>query len=244
MPDRTTIGGVMRAGLRGELPDRYDDFWTGPFRAELAPSLVPGVRVLDVGSGAEPTIPTDMRPEGTHYVGLDISKHELDRAPGGSYDETVVADLTGFVPALEGRFDLVVSFQVLEHVRPLDRAVENMRRYLRDGGAMVSRLSGGRSVSALLNRLIGHRGAMVLEGRLRGRDPASVFPAEYDRCTSVALRGMLSGWSEAKVIPQHTGALYFQFLRPLQALYLGYEEWAVRSGHDDAAVYYVLSARR
>ena len=226
------------------LPPRYDDFWLGPFRAELARHLRPGVRVLDVGSGAEPTIPPDERPEGTRYVGLDISRHELDRAPAGSYDETIVADLTELVPEHAESFDLVLSFQVLEHVRPLDRALDNMRRYARPGGAMVSRLSGGRSVSALLNRAVPHRVAVALERRLRGRDPESVFPAEYDRCTYSALTEMLRPWSEATVIPQYTGALYFKFLRPLQALYLAYEERVVRKDRKDAAVYYVLSARR
>ncbi|MEA2409167.1 MAG: hypothetical protein QOE69_3286 [Thermoleophilaceae bacterium] len=244
MTDEGTIGEVMRGGLRDELPRRYDDFWDGPFREELARHLRPGVRILDVGSGAVPTIPPEERPADTHYVGLDISQHELDRAPAGSYDHTVVADLTEVVPELCDDFDLVVSFQVLEHVRPLDRAIENMRRYLRPGGGMVSRLSGGRSVSALLNRAVPHRVAVALEVRLRGREPESVFPAEYDRCTHSALTEMLAPWSEANVIPQHTGAYYFKFLRPLQALYLGYEEWALRGDRKDVAVYYVLSARR
>jgi SAM-dependent methyltransferase len=244
MSEGQTIRDVMRAGLAGELPARYHDFWVGPFRSELARYLRPGVRVLDVGSGAEPTIAPEDRPEGTHYVGLDISMHELDRAPAGSYDEKVVTDLTELVPEFEESFDLVVSFQVLEHVRPLDAALENMRRYLRVGGGMVSRLSGGHSISALLNRAVPHRTAVWLESRLRARDPDSVFPAEYDRCTYSALGAMLAQWGEATVIPQHTGALYFRFLRPLEALYLGYEEWVVRQGRQDAAVYYVLSARR
>jgi SAM-dependent methyltransferase len=239
-----SIPEVMRSGLRGRLPERYDDFWEGPFRAELSRYLRPGARVLDVGSGAEPTIAPGERPEGTHYVGLDISQEELDRAPAGSYDETLVADLARNVPALEERFDLVVSFQVLEHVRPLDQALENMRRYLESGGGMVSRLSGGRSVSALLNRAVPHRAAIWLETTLRGRDPQSIFPAHYDRCTASELRDMLGSWSEARVIPQHTGALYFKFMPPLQALYLGYEEWAWRDRRHDVAVYYVLSARR
>jgi 2-polyprenyl-6-hydroxyphenyl methylase/3-demethylubiquinone-9 3-methyltransferase len=238
------IPAVMGRALEGELPPRYDDFWLGPFRAELRSHLRPGVRVLDVGSGAEPTIPPAERPEGTRYVGLDISRHELDRAPAGSYDDTVVADLTRTVSGLEEGFDLVVSFQVLEHVRPLGEALENMRRYLRPGGGMVSRLSGGRSVPALLNRAIPHPAAIWLEQSLRGRDPESVFPAHYDRCTYSALRELLAPWSEARVIPQHTGALYFKFLRPLQALYLGYEEWALRADRQDVAVYYVISARR
>jgi hypothetical protein len=58
---------------------------------------------------------------------------------------------------------------------------------------------------------------------LRRRDPKSVFPAHYDRCRYSELRGLLRQWSEPHVIPQPTGALYFELLRPLQAMYLGYE---------------------
>ena len=239
-----SIGNVMRRGLHGELPERYDDFWLAPFHAEIERHLRPGVRVLDVGSGAEPTIPPAKRPEGTRYVGLDIARAELDRAPSGSYDETIVADLTQRVPGLDESFDLVVSFQVLEHIRPLDEALANMRRYLEPGGAMVSRLSGGRSVSALLNRAVPHAAAVWLETKFRERDPQSIFPAHYDRCTSSELREMLGSWSEVRVIPQHTGALYFGFIPPLQALYLGYEEWAWRNRRNDVAVYYIVTARR
>src|ERR671915_321180 len=106
-----SIPDVMRSGLRGRLPERYDDFWEGPFRGELSRYLRLGARVLD-------------------------------------------------------------------HVRPLDKALENMRRYLEPGGGMVSRLSGGRSVSALLNRAVPHRAAIWLETTLRGRDPQSIFPAQ------------------------------------------------------------------
>jgi SAM-dependent methyltransferase len=239
-----TIRGAMRETLRGTLPARYDDFWKGPFRAELSRFLRPDGRILDVGSGAEPTIAPAKRPPGTHYVGLDISRAELDRAPPGSYDATVVADLRRRVPELEGAFDLVVSFQVLEHVKPLATAMENMRAYLEPGGGMVARLSGGRSVSALLNRLVPFRTAVWLEKTLRGRDPQSVFPAHYDRCTYSELAAMLRPWAEARIVPQHTGALYFKFSRPLQALYLGYEEWACRRGRHDLAVYYVVGATR
>jgi SAM-dependent methyltransferase len=235
---------TVRDALRGRLPSRYEDFWQGPFRHELDKVLVPGVRILDVGSGAEPTIQPGERPEGCEYVGLDISRHELDRAAPGSYDETVVADLTQRVPELEGRFDVVLSFQVLEHVAPLDAAVENMRAYLKPGGAMLARLSGGRSVSALLNRAVPFKVAVWLETKLRGRDPESIFPARYDRCTDSGLSGMLASWSGRTIVPQYTGALYFRFLRPLQALYLAFEQWVVRRDRRDLAVYYVVHATR
>jgi SAM-dependent methyltransferase len=239
-----SVRAVMRDALRGRLPRRYQAFWRGPFVAELDGAMRPGMEILDIGSGAEPTLAPAERPPGSRYVGLDISRHELDRAPAGSYDEVRVADVRERLPELAGRFDLIVSFQVLEHVKPLDVAIENMRSYLRPGGVMVHRLSGGWSVASLVNRAVPERLAAWLELRLRGRDPDSVFPATYDRCTHAGLEGMLGQFSSHRVVPQYTGALYFRFLRPLQALYLGFEEWTCRRDKRDLASYYVLSARR
>jgi SAM-dependent methyltransferase len=226
------------------LPPRYDDFWRGPFQHELDQVLRPGVRILDVGSGAEPTIAPADRPADCTYVGLDISRHELDRAPPGSYDEIVVADLTRPTPELEGGFDIVLSFQVLEHIKPLDAAMDNMRAFLKPGGAMLARLSGGKSLPALLNRAVPFKVAVWLETRLRDRDPESIFPARYDRCTYSGLSRMLAAWSRQTVVPQYTGALYFRFLAPLQALYLRFEEWVVKGDRRDLAVYYVIHATR
>ena len=59
----------------------------------------------------------------------------MEHAPEGSYDEMFVGDITKRVAELEGRFDLIICFQVLEHVKPLDDAIENLRCYLRPGGA-------------------------------------------------------------------------------------------------------------
>jgi SAM-dependent methyltransferase len=234
----------MRDALQGRLPPRYDDFWRGPFVAELDGVLRPGIQILDIGSGADPTLAPEERPPGSHYVGLDISLEELNRAPAGSYDETHVSDVRKRVPELSERFDVIVSFQVLEHVKPLDVAIANVRSYLRPGGLMVHRLSGGRSVFSLLNRAVPERAALWLEVRLRDREPDSVFPATYDRCTYTGLERMLEGFSSHRIVPQYTGALYFEFLRPLQALYLAFEEWTWRRGKRDLASYYVLSARR
>jgi SAM-dependent methyltransferase len=242
--DATPVRTVVRAALRGRLPRRYEGFWREPFLAELDGALRPGMEILDIGSGAEPTLCPDERPPESRYVGLDISRRELDRAPAGSYDESYVADVRESVPALAERFDLILSFQVLEHVKPLDVALERIRSYLRPGGLMVHRLSGGRSLPSLVNRALPERVAMALETRLRGRDPDSLFPATYDRCTYSQLERMLAGFSSHRIVPQYTGALYFRFLRPLQAAYLGFEEWTERRDKRDLASYYVISAVR
>ncbi len=110
--------------------------------------LEPGVRILDVGAGHSPTLATEERPEGCHYVGLDISRGELEAAPSGAYDELLAHDITKPL-APEEPFDVVLSWQVFEHLRPLDAAVENLRQALRPGGTLIAQLSGSFAVFAI-----------------------------------------------------------------------------------------------
>lgn len=226
------------------LPPRYTAGWYNLFEAKLLPVLSPRVRILDVGSGRQPALLRGRRPFACTYVGLDVSRSELEQAPAGSYDEIVEGDITIHDGSLDNRFDLVINWQLLEHVRRLAPATENMRMYLRGGGTMVSLLSGGRSPFALINRLIPHLAARRLMGLLLGRDLTSVFPAHYDHCHYSGLRRALARWSLASIEPLYRGASYFRFSATLQRTYLLYENWLERAGHIDYATHYLISATR
>jgi 2-polyprenyl-6-hydroxyphenyl methylase/3-demethylubiquinone-9 3-methyltransferase len=202
------------------------------------------LRILDVGSGRRPALAPADRPAGTHYVGLDLSAVELAAAPNGSYDETVAADLAQRVAGLEGQFDLALSWQVFEHVRPLDRALENLRAYLRPGGRMVAVLSGRFSINALVNVLVPSGLAVWLMRRLLGRDPDSVFSAHYDSCYASALTELLKSWSVAEVTPLFQGGAYFNFALPLRSVYFRYENWASRAGRANLATHYKIDSVR
>jgi len=226
------------------LPSRYREPWRAPFERRLADLIRPGMAILDIGSGRSPTVPLDRRPEGTHYVGLDLSAAELNAAPRGSYDEHWLADVTRHVPALDGRFDLVLSWQVLEHVKPLGPAFDNVRTYLRPGGVLLCQFSGTFSYFGLANRVIPDRLTAWLVDRFTERSCDSVFPAHYDRCWDGALRHILRPWSAAEIVPRYTGATYLRFLPPAQRLYLAYENWALRTGRRDLATHYIVQAVR
>jgi len=184
-----------------------------------------------------------MRPD-SGYVGLDISLNELRRAPRGSYDEFVAADVVETQEELRDRFDLIVSWQVLEHVKPLDAALDNLRSYLRPGGRMVALLSGSFSAFGLVNRVLPARAGVWAMERLLHRDPETVFPAHYDRCHHSGLVRVLGTWSRADVVPLYRGAVYFRFSRWLQAAYLAYENWASSACHRNLATHYLLDAQR
>ncbi|MDQ4138465.1 MAG: class I SAM-dependent methyltransferase [Actinomycetota bacterium] len=227
------------------LPDRYDHrAWQAPFFEALRPALEPGATILDIGSGRRPTLAQEERPPGCTYVGFDRSQAELDLAPAGSYDRTVVGDVQHGMAELESSFDLVISWQVLEHVRSLGAAVGTIRSYLRPGGLFVGLLSGKFALFGLANHLVPHRAAAWAMHRMLGRDPSSVFPAYYDRCWYSALTELGGSWSAFSVEPRHAGAAYLAFSPRLQRLYLSYEEWVIRTRRRNLATHYLLVGER
>jgi SAM-dependent methyltransferase len=239
--------GPLQAGLngfRGNLPPRYtEEAWDLPFRAAVSASLHPGISILDVGGGATPSLPPAERPAGCEYVGLDLSSAELARAPSGSYDRTVVGDITRHRPELRESFDLVVSWMVLEHVRPTAHALENIRSYLRPRGRMIAQFPGALSPAAIANRVLPHRLARWLLRRTQARRPETVFPAVYDQCTYSRLVALMADrWSSVEIRPLFTGAFYASFSPTLRAAYLAYEEWAYAGGRRDLAAYYLVEA--
>lgn len=207
-------------------------------------ALAEGMAILDIGAGRQPTLSPCRRPGGTHYVGLDVEASILEAAPPGSYDETIVADAESVLPNLVGRFDLIVSWQVLEHVRHMDRAASAFYEYARPGGWFVGMLSGRNAVYALANRILPARLGALTVARLRHRPLETVFQAHYDQCTDSGLRTAFSRFEDLHVIPQWHAADYFERFGPLQRLYLEYENWAAHGDHRDLATHYVVAARR
>jgi SAM-dependent methyltransferase len=226
------------------LPDRYHKNWRDSFDAAIEGQLKPGISILDVGSGRKAAIDPTLRPSDCHYVGLDISRSELEMAAPGSYDEMWVRDVVERVPELEGRFDLIVSWQVFEHIKPLDIALENLRTYLKPGGQLVAMMSGKFSAFGAINAVVpSGLGVWGMQKLLR-RDPDTVFPAHYHRCWDGALRRMLSSWQTAEIEGCYRGAGYFRFSGLLQRAYLAYENWAIRGDHRNLATHYVVTAYR
>jgi len=100
-------------------------------RRTLTSSIVEGRRVLEIGSR---DVNGSVRPwvEGLHpadYTGVDIE-------PGPRVD--VVCDATEVVDRFGAEsFDIVISTELLEHVRDWRRVVENMKTVLRPGGTLL-----------------------------------------------------------------------------------------------------------
>lgn len=228
------------------MPARYEVPWRSRFDDPVRERLAPGMSVIDIGSGRHPAVAVEERPESVDYVGLDLSLEELEAAGPGAYSETVAADATVFQPELAGRFDLALSWQVLEHVSDLEATIGNVRRYLKPGGSFVAMFSGAWSSFGVINRILPDRiGAKVVDRTMkRTENNIPVFPAHYDKCTARALRPVLADWSGAELIPEYHGAPYFDFLPPVKRVYLAFENLLERRRLENLATHYLLIAER
>lgn len=227
----------------GWLPARYDHRMQDVFLEHVDRLMRPGVRILDIGAGRAPTIPPADRPEGCRYVGTDIDPEELAAAPPGAYDLAIPADATKPLP-IDEQFDLILSWQVLEHVGSMQGALDACRDALAPGGTLVAMLSGAHAAFALLARVMPHRVRVMAMSRLLGSHEEEKFPTTYDACTDRELRDLLAGWSSAEVIPFYRGGSYFLFSRPLLRAYLAYENTLARRDARNWATHYLIVATR
>ena len=114
--------------------------------AYLAPSLEPGLDILDVGCGPG-TISVDLGARvgpGGSVVGIDASADVIDKAknllvdgahPNCSFEVADVYQL-GFP---DDHFDIVHAHQVLQHLTDPVRALREMRRVAKPGGIVAVR---------------------------------------------------------------------------------------------------------
>ena len=138
--------------------------------------------VLEVGSGANPTMSIDdVRRCGLHYVTSDIDETELAKADP-VYTTRCMDASQGDVPeSLLGAFDLVFSRMVNEHVRDGHRYHSNILRMLAPGGVAVHAFSTLYTVPFLVNYLMPVKLSQVLLELVSPRDAHQhgKFPAHY-----------------------------------------------------------------
>lgn len=244
LPLREEVADELPDVEAGRLPQRYGYPMQRVFAERLAPLLVPGVAILDVGAGRSPTVAPERRPAGSRYIGMDVARAELLAADPGAYDEWLVHDITEPVRSIEDRVDVVLSWQVLEHVASTPRAFEAMRRTLRPGGTLLAQVSGSFAFFSLSAHLLPHRARTMLMRRLLGAPPEMKFPTHYDRCWASAFERSLADWDAVEIIPFYRGAAYLRSLRPAQVGYLWYESAIARREIRNLATHYLVVARR
>jgi SAM-dependent methyltransferase len=124
-----------------------------------------GIRVLDVGSGARPSVGSEQRPDGCYYVRARCVRGRARARRRRAYDEVVVGDICSPLPCIKGRFDLVLSWQVLEHVPSMRAALATQHSALVSSGHMVAMFSGAWGLHSLAVPI---QGVMVRRASVMG----------------------------------------------------------------------------
>jgi len=133
-----------------------------------------GARVLDAGCGRQTVFVFG----GAHVTGLDSSAPAL--SANASLAERIVGDVESyhFVPS---SYDVILCWNVLEHLRRPEIAVANMAQALRPGGALVVGMPHVLSAKGLATKLTPFRFhrwiyRRVLGKPLAGTDGRAPFP--------------------------------------------------------------------
>jgi SAM-dependent methyltransferase len=120
---------AIRRSRRNPRPTQFDYLHVRRLNADLTSAFARVARgavdVLDVFCGSRPY--EDLLPDGSRCIGFDIDNH---------YG---VADVVGadFLPFEDASFDLVLCTEAFQYVPDPQAGVDELRRVLRPGGAVV-----------------------------------------------------------------------------------------------------------
>lgn len=108
------------------------------------------VRVLEAGGGSYTRIKID-RPQ--HFTVVDISPEQLER---NTYADTKILGDLHDRTLLKETYDLIVCWDVLEHLSDPALAFKNMAEHLADGGLLVVGCPNLYSIKGLVTRFTPH----------------------------------------------------------------------------------------
>ena len=179
-PSRSRLDVVPATQARAALQSVVDD-WTAEPRT---------IRVLDAGCGASTRV--DLPPEAI-VVGIDISVDQLRR--DRRLQRRLVGDIQSFDFAGE-QFDLIICWDVLEHLGDPDAAMRTLLGACAPGGLVIVAIPNRWSLKGLVTRITPFRAHRLfyhyLIGDRRARDGAAdQFPT-----------AMASGMSPARLVSQ------------------------------------------
>ncbi len=105
------------------------------------------LRVLDVGCGSRLRVKI---PEPFHLVGIDTSPEQLER--NTIAQEKILGDAATY-PFEPSSFDVIVCWDVLEHLPHPERALQNLVPALKPGGLLIIAMPNPCSLKGLITKL-------------------------------------------------------------------------------------------
>lgn len=94
-----------------------------------------GKRMLDIGCGPRGSL--EWATMASERVGIDPLAKKYERLNGGVHGMTYVATRSENIPFPEGHFDVVSSFNSLDHVDDLDATIREITRVTAQGGTFL-----------------------------------------------------------------------------------------------------------
>jgi uncharacterized UPF0146 family protein len=142
-------------------------------------------RVCEVGGGANPAIPLDLiNKYKLNYTLLDISNEELAKAPN-EYQK-IQADISSPNLKLDGKFDLIFSIMLAEHVPNGHTFHTNVLNLLHNGGYALHVFPTMYSPAFVVNRMLPEQVSKqilwALSPHRKTDDKKLKFPAYYSWC--------------------------------------------------------------
>jgi len=195
---------------RGWVP--IDPYVGIKFPDQVASQLlaVKGIcRVLECGGVDRPILTGQGRP--AIYDGLDVDERVLTCPV---YDS---AHCQSVVDKIEGKYDVIFSKYLLEHVDDVPGAFKSMAGSLAPGGVMLHLVPGGMHPYSIVTRLIGNRLQRLLIRLIRPNRAATTgYPVFFDKCTyGGLLNSVRKAGLDAEVTYVAYGASkYFDFFVP------------------------------
>jgi hypothetical protein len=209
-------------------------------------------RILDVGGGANPLLPLDfIQRHGIEYTVLDISADELAKAPADYVK--VLGDVCDPSLPLRGRFDLVFSRMVAEHLRDGKAFHRNVQQLLVPRGAAVHIFPTLYALPFLINRWFPEKLTFGLLNILQPGDRREggkqrKFPAYYSWCRGPSKRqldklGQL-GYRVEVYVGYFGHGGYYRRIKPLRLLNQWLQQMLLRHPLPLLTSYAVVVLRR
>jgi len=229
--------------LCARLVERHPSFFENPsyedeLRQRIGEALGrPVAEVLEIGGIDRPFLSKNAA---YRYVGLDVEEkprcHEI-------YDRFIVQSIEDPVA---GRYGVILSIHLLEHVKNNLAAIQNIFDALEPGGSTHHYVPGKGHPYALILRLIGHRWQQRLIGALWPGSVVGGYKTYFNHCTPRRMKALFGelGFEEVRVRAFYRVSEYFAIFLPAFVAVAAFENLCKRLGWSDFASGFVISGRR
>jgi len=206
----------------------------------------PDAAILELGGGRRPSFQLSELPDNLKsYTVNDISDEELSLVPEG-YD-TACFDVAGDASGFEGRYDVVFSRFLAEHVRDGRAMHRNIYKVLKPGGVAFHLIPTLYALPFVINRLLPERiGEKVLALNPR-REISPKFPAFYSWCrgNTPAMRRLFDQIGYERVeIRGFYGHFYYETIPLLREIESWFAHLACRNEWSWCTSYAYVIARK